>query len=72
VTTIVLYLSFVASILFFCLGIIGEYVLLLLRESQRRPSAIVDTLLGVDNRTHAAAPVATTLVAPAEAEAVES
>ena len=72
VTTIVLYLSFVASILFFCLGIIGEYVLLLLRESQGRPSAIVDTLLGVENRTHAALPVATTLVAPSEAEAVES
>ncbi len=72
VTTIVLYLSFVASILFFCLGIIGEYVLLLLRESQGRPSAIVDTLLGVDNRTHAASPVATTLVAPSEAEVCES
>jgi dolichol-phosphate mannosyltransferase len=74
ITTIVLYLSFIASILFFCLGIIGEYVLLLLRESQGRPSAIIDTLLGVENRTHAASPVATTLVAlsDAEAEAIES
>ncbi len=71
VTTIVLYLSFVASILFFCLGIIGEYVLLLLRESQGRPSAIIDTLLGIDGRPHPASPVATTLVAPSEDEAGE-
>lgn len=47
VTTVVLYLSFIASILFFCLGIIGEYVLLLLREVQGRPTAIVDTLVGL-------------------------
>lgn len=40
-TTILLYFSFVSSMLFFCLGIIGEYLVLLVREAKRRPSAIV-------------------------------
>ncbi len=46
-TTIVLYLSFISSILFFCLGMIGEYILLLLRETQGRPTSIVDSTLGL-------------------------
>ena len=39
--TILLYFSFVSSMLFFCLGIIGEYLVVLVREAKRRPCAIV-------------------------------
>ena len=39
--TILLYFSFVSSMLFFCLGIIGEYLVVLVRETKRRPCAIV-------------------------------
>jgi len=40
-TTILLYISLVSSMLFFCLGIIGEYLVVLVREAKRRPLAIV-------------------------------
>ena len=40
-TTILLYFSLVSSMLFFCLGIIGEYMVILVHETKRRPSAIV-------------------------------
>ncbi len=63
-TTVVLYLSFIASILFVCLGIIGEYVLLLLREAQGRPTAIVENVLGIDRDEDGALPVGTTFLAP--------
>lgn len=39
--TIVLYLSFIASALFFCLGILGEYLAVVIREVKRRPVAVV-------------------------------
>lgn len=39
--TIVLYLSFIASALFFCLGILGEYLALVIREVKRRPVTVV-------------------------------
>ena len=62
-TTVVLYLSFIASILFVCLGIIGEYVLLLLREVQGRPTAIVDASLGLEPPRGGVGSVGTTIVA---------
>ena len=40
-TTVLLYFSLVSSMLFFCLGIIGEYLVVLVRETKRRPCAIV-------------------------------
>lgn len=40
-TTILLYASLVSSMLFLCLGIIGEYLAVLIRETKRRPCAIV-------------------------------
>lgn len=39
--TIVLYLSFIASALFFCLGILGEYLAVVIREVKKRPVAMV-------------------------------
>lgn len=40
-TTILLYVSLVSSMLFFCLGILGEYLAVLIRETKKRPCAIV-------------------------------
>ena len=45
-TTIILYLSIVSSMLFFCLGIMGEYLVVLVKEVKGRPSAIADRLIG--------------------------
>ncbi len=39
--TIVLYLSLIASALFFCLGIIGEYLAVIIKEVKKRPVAVV-------------------------------
>lgn len=39
--TLVLYLSFIASALFFCLGIMGEYLAVIIKEVKRRPVAVV-------------------------------
>ena len=40
-TTIVTLLLVISSLLFFCLGILGEYLALLIKEVKRRPVAIV-------------------------------
>ena len=45
--TIVLYLSFIASALFFCLGIIGEYLALLVKEVKHRPTTVVAETTGL-------------------------
>ena len=39
--TLVLYLSFIASALFFCLGIMGEYLAVIIKEVKRRPVTVV-------------------------------
>ncbi|HYL37273.1 MAG TPA: glycosyltransferase family 2 protein [Bryobacteraceae bacterium] len=44
--TLLVFLSFSMSVLFICLGIIGEYLLLLLQEIKRRPAAIVASIAG--------------------------
>ena len=46
VTTILCFLAFVFSILFTSIGIIGEYLGVLLQEVKRRPTAIVESVLG--------------------------
>ena len=45
-TILFLYLSFVSSMIFLCLGIIGEYISVLILEVKRRPTAIVRRALG--------------------------
>ena len=45
-TTIILYLSIISSMLFFCLGIMGEYLVVMLKEVKRRPTAIAHVLIG--------------------------
>jgi len=44
--TLLVFLSFTLSVLFVCLGIIGEYLVLLLQEIKRRPAAIVASVIG--------------------------
>jgi glycosyltransferase involved in cell wall biosynthesis len=45
-TTIILFLAIVSSMLFFCLGIMGEYLVVLLKEVKGRPIAIAEGLIG--------------------------
>jgi glycosyltransferase involved in cell wall biosynthesis len=45
-TTIILFLAIVSSMLFFCLGIMGEYLVVLVKEVKGRPTAITDRLIG--------------------------
>ena len=44
--TLLVFLSFTLSVLFVCLGIIGEYLVLLLQEIKKRPAAIVASVIG--------------------------
>ena len=46
VTTIICLLGFFASILFVSVGIIGEYLGVLMQEVKRRPTAVVESALG--------------------------
>ncbi len=46
VASMLIFLAFTFSILFLCLGIIGEYLVVLLHEIKNRPTAIVDTVIG--------------------------
>jgi dolichol-phosphate mannosyltransferase len=54
VATILVFSSFALSVLFLCLGIVGEYLIVLLQELKRRPAAIVTSIIG-DLRPHQAA-----------------
>ena len=49
--TLLVFLAFTLSVLFVCLGIIGEYLVLLLHEIKKRPAAIVSSVVG-DMRPH--------------------
>jgi len=40
------FLSFTLSVLFVCMGVIGEYLIVLLQEIKRRPAAIVASAIG--------------------------
>jgi dolichol-phosphate mannosyltransferase len=46
ITTLLCFLALVFSVLFVSLGIIGEYLVVLLQEVKRRPTAIVDNVVG--------------------------
>ena len=46
VATMLIFLAITFSILFLCLGIIGEYLVVLLHELKNRPTAIVDSVVG--------------------------
>jgi len=46
IATLVVFLSFTLSVLFVCLGIVGEFLIVLLQEIKRRPAAIIDSVIG--------------------------
>ena len=46
-TTIVILLLFIGSLLFLCLGILGEYLGIVMKEVKRRPIAIVQHRVGI-------------------------
>jgi dolichol-phosphate mannosyltransferase len=46
VATLLVFIAFALSVLFLCLGIVGEYLIVLLHEIKRRPSAIVMAAVG--------------------------
>lgn len=50
--TLIVFLSFIASVLLICLGILGEYMIVVLQEIKRRPTAIVASVVG-DVQPHA-------------------
>jgi glycosyltransferase involved in cell wall biosynthesis len=57
VATIVILVSLVSAINFFCLAIIGQYLALVLREVKRRPQAIVREVIGEARRQEVAFPL---------------
>ena len=57
VATIVILISLVSAINFFCLAIVGQYLSLVLREVKRRPQAIVHELVGEIHRQPVAFPL---------------
>jgi glycosyltransferase involved in cell wall biosynthesis len=52
--TVLVFLAFALSVLFVCLGILGEYLIVLLQEIKKRPAAIVASVIG-DVRPHESA-----------------
>jgi glycosyltransferase involved in cell wall biosynthesis len=44
--TVLVFLAFALSVLFVCLGILGEYLIVLLQEIKKRPAAIVAAVIG--------------------------
>lgn len=46
VATLLVFLALVFSVGFLCLGLIGEYLIVLLQEAKRRPTAVVATAVG--------------------------
>lgn len=57
IATTVILLGLVSAINFFCLGIMGQYLALVLREVKRRPQAIVDQTFGALSRQQVAFPL---------------
>ena len=45
-TTIIVVLMAVSSMLFLCLGVLGEYLIVMLKELKRRPTAIARSVVG--------------------------
>ncbi len=56
--TVLIFGAFLSSILFLCFGIIGEYLVVMFQEIKRRPTAVVESVLG----TVESLPVAYSLV----------
>ena len=64
VATMLVFSSFVLSVMFVCLGIVGEYLIVLLQELKRRPAAIVASVIGELSPHEAAYPLIQATQAP--------
>lgn len=58
ITTLGLLLCLIGAMLFLCLGILGEYIAMIIREIKRRPSAIIQERIGDLQQHHTAFRVA--------------
>jgi dolichol-phosphate mannosyltransferase len=58
VATLLCFLTFVFSILFICMGIIGEYLIVLLQEVKQRPTGIVQMVVGEARKNESASNIA--------------
>ena len=47
--TVVILLLLIGSLLFLCIGILGEYLGIVMKEVKRRPIAVVQQQLGLDS-----------------------
>jgi hypothetical protein len=54
IATILCFLSMTVSVLFLCIGVLGEYLVVLLQEVKCRPTAIVEAALGDLRKSEAA------------------
>ena len=68
VATVLVLISFLMAVLFSCLGLIGEYLIVLLQESKKRPAAVIASVMG-DLRPHTAAYPVLQVVRPSRARA---
>lgn len=64
VATILVFSSFAVSVLFVCLGIVGEYLIVLLQELKRRPAGIVASIVGEIHPLEVAYPLVHATQAP--------
>ena len=46
ITTLLCFLAVLFSVLFLCLGVVGEYLVVLLQEIKQRPTAIIESIVG--------------------------
>jgi hypothetical protein len=72
VATVLVFLSFTISVLFLCLGIIGEYLIVLLQEIKKRPAGIVESLIGDCRPYDSAYPVVQAAVTSGQSSPTES
>ena len=57
VTTILIFGSFITSMMFLCMGVMGEYLIVMFQELKQRPTAVVGDILGVLQKNELAANV---------------
>jgi polyisoprenyl-phosphate glycosyltransferase len=57
--TLLVFVAFITSMMFLCLGIVGEYLIVMFRELKRRPTAIVGEVLGSVRKNELATHVST-------------
>jgi dolichol-phosphate mannosyltransferase len=70
--TLLCFLAFVFSVLFICIGLIGEYLAILLQEVKGRPTAIVASVLGEIDKNALAKQISYTAVSDPSPQSYET